>query len=164
MSMSELHQSETWTDGDGVTRPISEMTASHRHNLRAWLLRNAASLKAREELSLLSFASVLGGEMAVDEADRQLTILMDTDAEEWIRETPLFEALEALDLPPVFHVEVWLIHKGERVQIVRTEIVDGQTHEIPILYISYAHRGHVRVEGQLKFHQLGWSHLLGHLR
>lgn len=47
LDLATLFQSRTWTSSSGVTRPLVELTPTHRRNLLGWLERSSDELEKR---------------------------------------------------------------------------------------------------------------------
>lgn len=75
-----LFQRRVWVSSGGVSRPLTELTPTHRRNLLGWLDRNSEALHARVRSADLSPA-VTGGYV---------------EAEPWIAGTPLHRRLTEL--------------------------------------------------------------------
>lgn len=160
-AINDLYNDTAWTDAAGTTRSLFDMTVSHRKNLRAWLLRNATNLKAAYELSFLSFGSGIQGEMAQDDFDRVFDELLDTDAEEWVRSTPLYLALTRLDHDP-YTVQITL-KRGPYILQAHTHRIEpeqlGQTHSFDFGHIGLKEGadGMVQVRGAVTVSEEEWS-------
>lgn len=89
-----LGQTEVWLR-DGELVPLTELTTGHLSNLGRWLMAHAEILKESEVRSLYSAGNFMSGEMALDSIDHEIAILEEKDPEEWMREQPLHEAIEA---------------------------------------------------------------------
>jgi hypothetical protein len=75
-----LLQRRIWTSASGVSRPLEELTPTHRRNLLAWLERNSDGLAER-------FAAA-----EVTDAQRALV----EPRIPWVLGTPLYQRIEEL--------------------------------------------------------------------
>lgn len=91
--MNDLHQDRWWVTSDGTRIRIKDMTPRHRRNLKAWLERNAQALKTAEENTLWGLSMHVGGEMALDALDAEISRLMEMSPQEWLEETPFYRKL-----------------------------------------------------------------------
>jgi pyrroloquinoline quinone (PQQ) biosynthesis protein C len=87
-----LQNDKVWVAGDGVQYRIEDMAPRHRENLMNWLTRNAPSIKAQYEMSLIRVMQP-GGDAANDAFDKALDDLYQKDARKWMFEQPLFKRL-----------------------------------------------------------------------
>lgn len=88
-----------WTTQDGRELTLGEMTLDHRRNLLAYLERHAALYKYRYELQMAT-RPLPTAEMARDSVEDALTELLEKDALEWLRETPLYRCLASITSDP----------------------------------------------------------------
>jgi hypothetical protein len=101
MSMAELlDQDEVWHArdrwGELEELRLAEMDTRHLANLRTWLLRNAYSIKQDFLSSLYGCTSMVSGEIAADDLDREIDRLEAAPPREWMDDQPLFEAITQL--------------------------------------------------------------------
>jgi hypothetical protein len=92
-----LYQDSIWTTRDGRTLRLEDLTAEHRGNLMAWLVRNARRFSVQFPFHV-PFPN-FQGEMAQDMAEHEFFAEWDfafRDPEEWIKSTPLYQKLEEL--------------------------------------------------------------------
>ena len=80
VDLDVLLQTATWTSGSGRTRPLVELTPTHRENLLRWLERASDELEER-------FA-------AADLTDEQRAMVADGDP--WVAGTPVYRRLAQL--------------------------------------------------------------------
>lgn len=94
-----LDQVEYWQPKDpidGKTRILlTDMAASHRRHLLAWLRRRAEHLKIQCELRMLAGPGP-SGDMACDAFDRECEELWEIPARVWIEQQPLVGRLARL--------------------------------------------------------------------
>ena len=84
----------TWTTKDGTVLKIKDMTDSHILNTIKMLERNAPIVQAALLGKVYDFQSTLQGKMAIDQMDREITGLEQSDSEEFLEEhNPSYNSL-----------------------------------------------------------------------
>ena len=88
MTIEELHQTKFWTDGDGNTMRVRDMSPSHRLNLLNWIERNAGTLRRSECNAAWNLSIMFNGEMALDSIDHEIDRLEGMDDEVYVDQLP----------------------------------------------------------------------------
>lgn len=91
-----LSQDVYWWPRVGGKVALTDMSNRYLVNVLGFLERRATSLKSQTEWGIASFASSLGGEMAIDSIDGILMEIMEMPADAWLHEQPLVQKILAL--------------------------------------------------------------------
>jgi len=89
-----LEQDEVWQSGDREILRIVDMKDDHLVNLKAFLLKHAFRYQSAVLQSMFTFASTLGGEMAQDAMESEISHVADKHALLWMEERPLYKAVQ----------------------------------------------------------------------
>jgi hypothetical protein len=89
-----LNQDEVWYDKTGEAIPLSRVDDRYATNICNWLLDRAEPIKLSVDL-WYCFVPGPNGDMAMMAFDAEMTQVWETKAEDYIRDSKLFEALWA---------------------------------------------------------------------
>lgn len=87
LDLRQLHQGTTWTDANGVTQQIEDMSEGHLTRLLGWLRRNAVHLDFADAMRILWAAP---SDRYFDWEDE----VCERDPNEWIETLDVVEAIK----------------------------------------------------------------------